>query len=60
MHLRTRLVCSEIIYISSEKVRDILLQDLLKIYVLKIGKIAEEDIKAKEKYKFQYFKFERV
>ena len=27
IHLRTRLVCSEIIYISFEKVRDIFLQD---------------------------------
>ena len=26
MHLRTRLVCSEIIYISFEKVRDIFIQ----------------------------------
>ena len=28
MHLRTRLVCSEIIYLSFEKVRDIFLKDL--------------------------------
>ena len=27
MHLRTRLVCSEIIYIYFEKVRDLFLQD---------------------------------
>ena len=26
----------------------------------KSGKIAEENIKATEKYKFQYFKFERL
>ena len=30
MHLRTRLVCSEIIYISFEKVRDIFLHDFYR------------------------------
>ena len=44
----------------SSLVRCLLL--FLKIYVLKIGgkEIAEENIKATEKKKFQYSKFERA
>ena len=60
MHLRARLVCSEIIYISFEKVRDIFLQDFLRFMYWKSGKIAEENIKATDKQIFQYFKFERA
>ena len=60
MHLRTRLVCSEIIYISFEKVRDIFLQDFERFVYWKSGKIAKENIKATGKKKFQYFKFERA
>ena len=47
MHLRTRLVCSEIIYI--EKVRDIFLQDFLRFMYWKSEKIPEESIKATDK-----------
>ena len=49
IHLRTRLVCSEIIYTSFEKVRDIFFQDVQRFMYWKSGKIEEENIKATEK-----------
>ena len=50
MHLRTRLVCSEIIYISGfEKVRDLFLQDFKIFMYWKSAKIAEENIMETEK-----------
>ena len=48
-HLRTLLVCSEIIYISFENVCDIFLEDFLRFMYWKLGKIAEENIKATDK-----------
>ena len=48
MHLRTLLACSEITYILWKSSRYISPR-FLKIYVLKIGEIIEENVKAKDK-----------
>ena len=56
MHLRTYLVCFEIIPISSEKVCDIFLQDFLRFMYSKMGKIDKKNIKAAEKQILLYFK----
>ena len=49
MHLRTCLVCFEIIYVSFETVCDIFLQDFDRFMHWKSGKTAEENIKATDK-----------
>ena len=49
IHWRTRLVWSEIIYISFEKVRHIFLQDFLRFYLLRIGENCRGKYKATEK-----------
>ena len=56
MHLRTRLICSEIIYFSFEKVEIYSSKSLKELCAENRVKIAEENMKALEKWKFQYFK----
>ena len=59
MHLKTRLVCSEIIYIPFEKAGHINISPrVLKIYALKIGGNCRGKYQGirKEKKKFQYSK----
>ena len=55
MHLRTYLVCFEIIPISSEKVCDIFLQDFLRFMYSKMGKIAKEKYKGNRKIDITVF-----
>ena len=55
MHLRTYLVCFEIIAISSEKVCDIFLQDFFKIYVLENGENCQEKYKGNRKIEITVF-----